>query len=116
MGAYRFLAHLAKGNVSFCHHLASVVRRPLSFHILIFSSETAQPNEVKFGRKPKDCSFCRFQRRRFFRNQPIRNKNGLWRPCLLTDQNEMSILHRGPAIDASFYAQHYDSVWGHIDF
>ena len=24
-----------------------------------------------------------FQRRRFFRNQPIKNKNGLWRPCLL---------------------------------
>ena len=23
----------------------------------------------------------RFQRRRFFRNQPIRNKNFLWRPC-----------------------------------
>jgi hypothetical protein len=23
------------------------VRRPLTFHILIFSSETAQPNEVK---------------------------------------------------------------------
>jgi hypothetical protein len=42
-----FLAHLAKGNVSFCHHLASVVRRPLTFHILIFSSETPQPN----GRK-----------------------------------------------------------------
>ena len=29
----------------------------------------------------------RFQRRRFFRNQPIRNKNGLWLPCLLTDRN-----------------------------
>jgi hypothetical protein len=29
----------------------------------------------------------RFQRRRFFRNQPIRNKNGLWWPCLLTDRN-----------------------------
>ena len=29
-----------------------------------------------------------FQRRRFFRNQPIRNKN--WRPCLLTDRDEMS--------------------------
>jgi hypothetical protein len=26
--------------VSFCHHLASVVCRPLTFHILIFSSET----------------------------------------------------------------------------
>ena len=46
-----FLAHLAKGNVSFCHHLASVVRRPLTFHILIFSSETPQPNELKLGRK-----------------------------------------------------------------
>jgi hypothetical protein len=23
----------------------------------------------------------------FFRNQPIRNKNGLLRPCLLTDRN-----------------------------
>jgi hypothetical protein len=31
----------------------------------------------------------RFQRRRFFRNQPIRNKNCLWRPCLLTDRDEM---------------------------
>ena len=29
----------------------------------------------------------RFQRRRFFRNQPIKNKNCLWRPCVLMDQN-----------------------------
>jgi hypothetical protein len=36
----------------------------------------------------------RFQRRRFFRNQPIRNKNGLWWPCLLTDRDEMSNLYR----------------------
>jgi hypothetical protein len=33
-----FSAHPAKGNVSSCHHLASVVRRLLTFHILIFSS------------------------------------------------------------------------------
>jgi serine/threonine protein kinase len=26
-----FLAHLAKGNMSFCHHLASVVCRPFNF-------------------------------------------------------------------------------------
>ena len=44
----------------------------------------------------------RFQRRRFFRNQPIRNKNGLWQLCLLTDRDEMSNLYRGPAIDASY--------------
>jgi hypothetical protein len=43
----------------------------------------------------------RFQRR-FVRNQPIRNKNYLWRPCLLTDRDEMSNLYRGPSIDA-FY-------------
>jgi hypothetical protein len=44
----------------------------------------------------------RFQRRTFFRNQPIRNKNCLWRPCLLTDRDKMSNLHRIPSIDA-FY-------------
>jgi hypothetical protein len=44
----------------------------------------------------------RFHRRRFFRNQPIRNKNGLWWPCLLTDWDEMSNLYRGSSIDASY--------------
>jgi hypothetical protein len=36
----------------------------------------------------------RFQRRRFFRNQLIRNKNCLWWPCLLTDRDEMSNIYR----------------------
>jgi hypothetical protein len=37
----------------------------------------------------------RFQRKSCYRNRPIRNKNCLWRPCLLTDQNKMSNSHRG---------------------
>jgi hypothetical protein len=35
-----------------------------------------------------------FLMRRLFRNQPIQNKNGMWRPCLLTDRDEMSNLYR----------------------
>jgi hypothetical protein len=44
----------------------------------------------------------RFQRRRFFRNQLIRNKNCLWWSCLLTDRDEMSNRNRGLSIDASY--------------
>ena len=44
----------------------------------------------------------RFQRRRFFRNHPIRNKNCLWWPYLLTDRDEMSNHNRGLSIDASY--------------
>ena len=38
----------------------------------------------------------------FFRNQLIRNKNCLWRPCLLVDRDEMSTFYRGPSINASY--------------
>jgi Zn-finger protein len=44
----------------------------------------------------------RFQRKRFFRNQPIRNKNCLWWPCLLMDRDKISTLYREPFIDASY--------------
>ena len=44
----------------------------------------------------------RFQRKRGFRNLPIKNMNCMWRPCLLTYQNEMSNLYRRPSIHASY--------------
>ena len=40
--------------------------------------------------------------RKNLKNQPIRNKNRLWLPCLLTDRDGMSNLYRGPSIDASY--------------
>jgi hypothetical protein len=43
-----------------------------------------------------------FQRRRFFRNQPTRNKDCLWQPCLLTYRDEIGNLYREPSIDASY--------------
>ena len=52
-----------------------------------------------------------FQRRRFFRNQPIRNKNCLWWPCLLTDRDEMSNLYRGPSKDASYQVTVHLAKW-----
>ena len=43
-----------------------------------------------------------FQKKRFFRNRPIRNKNCMGWPCLQTDRDEMSNIHRGHSIDASY--------------
>jgi hypothetical protein len=42
------------------------VRRPLNFHILIFSSETPQPNELNASYQVSVHLAKRFQRRRFF--------------------------------------------------
>jgi hypothetical protein len=73
---------------------------PLTFHILIFSSQTPQPNELKLG------SFGSIgqavSEEKIFKNRPIRSKNRLWWPCLLMDRDKMSNLYKGPCIDASY--------------
>ena len=53
----------------------------------------------------------RFQRRIFFRNQPIRNKNCLWRTCLLTNWDEMSNVYRGTSIDDSYQLSVHLAKW-----
>ena len=58
----------------------------------------------------------RFQRR-FFRNQPIRNKNCLWWPCLLMNRAEMINLYRGPFIYASYQVSvHFAKRFQREDF
>jgi hypothetical protein len=52
-----------------------------------------------------------FQRKRFIRYRPIRNKNCLWRLCLLTDRDKMSNLYRGPSIDASYQVSVHLAKW-----
>ena len=46
-----------------------------------------------------------------FKNQPIRNKNRLWWPCLLMDWDRMSNLYRGPSIDASYQVSVHLAMW-----
>ena len=42
---------------------------------------------------------------KIFLNRAIRNKNCLWRPCLLMDRNKMSVRYKRPSIDASYQVQ-----------
>ena len=45
------------------------------------------------------------------KNQPIRNKNRLWWPCLLTDRDELSNLYRGLSINASYQVLVHLAKW-----
>ena len=44
---------------------------------------------------------------KILRNRLIRNKNCLWWPCLLMDQEKISNLYRGPSIDVSYQVSVY---------
>ena len=48
---------------------------------------------------------------KIFKNRSIRNKNCLWRPCLLMDRDEISNLYWGPSIDASYQVSVHLAQW-----
>ena len=45
------------------------------------------------------------------KNQPIRNKNRLWQPCLLMDREEMNNLYREPPIDETYQVSVHLAKW-----
>jgi hypothetical protein len=52
-----------------------------------------------------------FSEEKIFRNRPIRNKNCLWWPCLLTNRDEMSNLYRGPSTDVFYRISVHLAMW-----
>jgi hypothetical protein len=83
----------------------------------MFVNESGR-NEHSFSRTFHRCflpSFGSFGKvvseEKVFLNRPIRNKNWLWWPCLLTDQDEMSKIYRGPSINASYQVLVYLVKW-----
>jgi hypothetical protein len=55
-----------------------------------------------YGRSSIEIANFVFIRIQTWQNQPIRNKNCQWQPCLLTNRDKMSNLYRVPSIDASY--------------
>ena len=77
--------------------------------VAIFVNRSGQNEQQSLQRTFHRCflpSFGSFgqavSEEKIFLNWPIRNKNCLWRPCLLMDRDKMSNLYRGPSIDASY--------------
>jgi hypothetical protein len=57
----------------------------LTFHSALWNLNTESSIHVHASYQVSAHMAKQFQRRRFFRNWPIRNKNCMWWPCLLTN-------------------------------
>ena len=74
----------------------------LTFHSVLRKLNTDPSIHVDASYQVSVHMAKQFKGEDFFRNRPIRNKNCMWWPCLLTDRDEMNNLHRGCSIDASY--------------
>ena len=63
----------------------------LTFHSALRKLNSEPSIQVDASSKVSVHMAKQFQRRRFFRNRPIRNKNCMWWPCLLTDRTKWAI-------------------------
>ena len=90
--SHTFLTNKARHiSITTLFHVTNITN--LHIHITMFMMTCFLPSFGSFGQGVSEF---------FFKNRPIRNKNCLWRPCLLMDQDEMGNLYRGPSIDDSY--------------
>jgi hypothetical protein len=71
----------------------------VKFHILQYALQDMDKTTGTWGDDPEPCPLNLHQCHVF---SSLRNKNCLWRPCLLMDRDKMSNLYRGPSIDDSY--------------
>ena len=83
----------------------------LTFHSVLKKLNTEPSIHVDASYQVSVHMAKQFKGEDFFRNRPIRNKNCMWWPCLLTDRDEMSNLHRGNSIDASYQVSVHLAKW-----
>jgi hypothetical protein len=94
LNEHLYRGHTKDASYQISIHLAKRFQRRIFFRIqpirpvvAMFVNQSGR-NEYSLKRTFQGCFLpSGFRGEDFFRNQPIRNKNCLWWPCLLTDRN-----------------------------